>query len=136
MDKRQLIELYFKARAESDFDSLREIFSDDVKIYNVNFPVYLGVEGIKNFCEDFQKRISHSTFEIIDIIEKCSLSMVEWSAVLMYKEGAQVAGMVVKTPFTFTLRGVNRFDFVNGKVSGLRVYHETTTALNLVKANS
>src|SRR3989344_9595692 len=108
MDKNQLIELYFKARGESDFETLRKVFSDDVQIYNVHFPVYTGIEGIQNYCMDFQKRISHSTFEIIKIIETDNLAMVEWNAVLTYKKGALVAGMEIKTPFILKLRGINR----------------------------
>ena len=136
MDKKQLIKIYFKARAESDFNALVEIFSDDVQIHNVHFPVYSGIEGIKNFCIDFQKRISHSTFEIIKILENDSLAMVEWGAVLTYKKGALVAGMEIKTPFNLKLRGINRFDFTDNKISCLRVYHETSTVIDLVKNNS
>ncbi|MBS3144887.1 nuclear transport factor 2 family protein [Candidatus Woesearchaeota archaeon] len=136
MNKKHLIESYFKARATSDLQALQTIFTDDIAIYNVHFPVFQGREGVKSYCTDFQQRISSCTFDILEILEKEAVAMVEWTAKLTYRTGAIVAGLAVARPFTLELRGINRFDFTNDKISCLRVYHETSSVLNLVKEHA
>ena len=136
MHKKLLIERYFKARATSDLHTFQELFAPDIEIYNAHFPVFKGMEGVKDYCNDFQQRISHCTFEIIDILQEEHKAMVEWIAQLTYKKGATVAGFVVTRPFTVELRGINRFDFADDKIRCLRIYHETTTVMNLVKEHA
>lgn len=133
MNAKTLIEQYFKARVNFDFQTLATLFTEDVEIYNVHFPVYKGITGIQAFCSDFQQRVEYCVFTILDILQEGDRAMVEWRASLTYKQGALVGGIKVTQPFTLTLRGINRFDFKNDKISCLRVYHETTTVLQLVK---
>ncbi|GEM_PF-6445364 len=133
MNKKLVIEQYFKARAASDLQVLQAIFTPDIEIYNVHFPVFKGREGVKSFCHDFQQRIASCTFDILAVLEKDTVAMVEWIGKLTYRKGAIVAGLEVTNPFTLELRGINRFDFINDKVRCLRVYHETTSVMNLLK---
>ncbi len=136
MSKLDTIKRYFKARAESDASALLEVFAPDAEIHNVNFPVYKGVEGVRAYSENFKGRIAHAKFDILVVLEKENLVLVEWEAQLTYRVGAQVAGVVVGKPFTFSLQGMWRFDFVGDKIQCLCIYHETTTAVNLARANA
>ena len=136
MSKLEAVKRYFKARAESDLNILLELFTEDVQIHNVNFPVYKGVKGIQEYNKSFQERISHAEFDILIMLEKDNLVLTEWEARLTYRKGAQVAGVVVGKSFNFSLKGMSRFDFVGEKIKCLRIYHETTTAVNLARANA
>ena len=136
MNKRPLIEKYFKARATSDLQAFQEIFTPDVEIYNVHFPVFKGMEGVKAYCNDFQQRIASCMFTIVDILQEENKAMVEWTAQLTYRKDATVAGFTLARPFTVALRGINKFEFNKDKIRCLRIYHETTTVMHLVKEHA
>ncbi|MEK6964106.1 MAG: nuclear transport factor 2 family protein [Nanoarchaeota archaeon] len=136
MSKLDTVKRYFKALTEFNVSGLLEVFTSDVEIHNVNFPVYKGVEGVRKYCENFQGRIAQAKFDLLVVLEKENFVLAEWEARLTYREGAQVAGVVVGKPFTFSLRGMWRADFVGNKIQCLRIYHETTTAVDLARANA
>src|SRR3989338_4494955 len=140
MEHTAMIEKYFKARETSDEKIFFEIFDNDIEIYNVHFPMYKGRKGVKEYNNDFKKRISQCSFQVINIMEKemdnKKIILAEWKASLTYRAGVLVGDSTVKKPFTFELRGVNRFDIAQGKITCLRIYHETTTAARLAKENS
>lgn len=136
MSKLEVINRYFDARARSNLSALQEIFDPDIEIYNVHLPVFRGREGIERYNSDFKGRIAYCEFEILEVLERENLALVEWKAELKYKKGAQVAGVEVAEPFILELRGVNRFDFRDGKIQCLRIYHETTTVVNLAKEHA
>ena len=94
------------------------------------------MEGVKAYCNDFQQRIASCMFTIVDILQEENKAMVEWTAQLTYRKDATVAGFTLARPFTVALRGINKFEFNKDKIRCLRIYHETTTVMHLVKEHA
>ncbi len=135
MTKLETIQKYFDSRATSNLETMLDIFDPNIKIYNVYFPVFEGSTGVERYCNDFKNRIAKCTFDIIDVLEKENITMVEWRGKLTYRNGAVAGNTKIEEEFAFELRGINRFDFKGDKIETLRIYHETTTATNLVKTH-
>ncbi len=134
----ETVKKYFDSRTTCDVNDSLKIFTRDAEIYNVNFPPFRGVEGIRNFCENFAARTSHRQFEILDVLEKGNTVMAEWKAKLKYRAGARVGDLELAEPFEAELAGINKFEFEEGTnlIKLLRIYHETTTVSQLAQKHA
>ena len=136
MEKKTIIEQYFHAREAFDVDAFLKLVADTIEIHNVHFPVYYGTDGVRAYVRDIQQKMSHSAFEILAQFENGTMGLVEWRALLTFRAGALIAENTVKTPFTLTLRGATRFDFEGDKITCVRMYHETTSFVQMAKEHS
>lgn len=132
------VKKYFNFQNNADMESVVDLFENQTEVYNVNFPVFKGIDGVRLFCEGLYSRTSKRKFEILEISKSKNKIMVEWQTKLTFRAGIKIAQWQVSEPFEAEFGGVNVFEFLPGsnKIKCLRIYHETSTVAQLAQLHS
>lgn len=133
-----IIEKYFSSQNKADKAAVLALFSPDAVVHNVNMPPFEGAAALEKFCDDLYARTSKREFQVIEVVERGTIAMAEWKGELDFREGATVGPWVLKSGFSVSIRGINKFEFdrETRKIKVLRIYHETTTVGQLAQKSS
>lgn len=132
------VEDYFDAQNNSNANAVVDLFSNDAKVVNVNFPPFEGKEAIEKFCQGLYNRTSSRHFQIISTALADQQVMAHWNVEMRFRPHVKIGPFELEKGFDVALEGVNVFTFDNnnGAIKELKIFHETSTVAQLAKENA
>lgn len=131
----ELVSRWFTGLNTGDVEGLVALFAEQAVICNAANPPAIGPGAPRALLEDFFLRTSARDFLVIDAASTDREIFAAWTATLLFRRGATVAGVTLGRDLEVSLRGAERFVLdAGGRIAELHIVHETTTVAQAARS--
>ncbi len=121
-----MIEKLYELYNTKDIDGLMALYSPDAEVSSVIFPSARGLDEIRRLFERDFRAFPDTKVTILKLLSDESMAMAEWTATgtnsgpMIMPDGK----IIPPTGRTFTVRGMEAFEFKGDRITKDRLYYQ------------